>query len=158
MIVLGSESESSKHAKTQQDNPEKALKHYFSTAYRYIHNEGVTFSDVKQTVTADDWQWYEDNYQNMKADPFDVSGGIDPNSADVLARSTALISILQSGPCRRDTKILSSEIYDSEATFHVEYLADTDLWVETDVTVVKEDGRWKVKDFAGGRLTAGSSF
>lgn len=136
----------------RQETPEDAFNYYLDVVYSYLQDEGATVNDVKLAVTDADWEWFSNNYEKLDFDPFDIKGGLDPTTAQAVSKHSALRSVLKLGPHRRDTKILHANTAQFDrAVLTVSYLNNITEWEETDVTVVLEGDKWKVKDFAGGR-------
>lgn len=141
-------------ASQNQQEPEAALKFYLSTAYHFMHDEpGGTFDHVKLTVTKDDWDWYQAHYQELMADPFNVTSGIDPTTAHAVSKRVSMMNLFNAGPNRADVEITSPTLSSSVATYVVRYKVgiDNDSFAEREVRMVKEDDLWKMSDWAGAR-------
>jgi hypothetical protein len=139
-------------ARAIQQDPEKALVHYLTVAYKFmIAEEGGSFEDVREAISVDDWNWFQDNYQSLHADPFDIGGGLDPTTAAALSRRSALHGLFAMGPNRPDVEIVDRQIGADEVVFRVKYRVQDDYFNQSDVRVVNEGGRWRVSGFAGAR-------
>lgn len=144
-------------AESQQLDPEAAVKHYLTVAYKFDHLEaGGSFDDVRLTITKGDWEWYQANVDKLKFDPFNLTGAIDPNQGEALAKRGALLNLFHAGPCHPGAEVVKKMVADTESTITLKY--DTSgfkTYVERDVHVVKEDDLWKVEGFAGARAMSG---
>lgn len=135
---------------------EGSLNYYAATAYHYLQQEqGVKANHVLELLPRDDRDWFENNYKKCVQDPLNLSGGLDPVVAGMAERNIALIHLLNCGPCRKDIEIMSKDIGESRAKFHVRQpmasFADEPQFREFDVEVVKDGKVWRVKGFGGGR-------
>lgn len=143
-------------AKSQQQDPESALKFYLSTAYHWDHNEpGGTYDDVKLSITSGDWDWFQANYDKLKFDPFQVTGAVNEAEGAALSKMSALKMLFHSGPYRPDAEIINKMIGDTDSTFTLKW--DTSgfkTYATRDVHVVKEGELWKMEGFAGARARA----
>ncbi|MBI3737249.1 hypothetical protein HY256_12155, partial [Candidatus Sumerlaeota bacterium] len=135
-----------------QKDPENALKIYLETAYGFLQiREGCGFMEMEKVVTAGDWQWYNDNWQTLFHDDFNLKSGANPGDAAAIGKRMALNEILEGGACSPSNEVIQKDIHDTEAVFVVR-AKDVESRSQTDfkVHVVKEGRYWKVQGFAGG--------
>ena len=150
------ESSDEKQLKEKQETPEKALKYYLITAYKYNHNEnpGGSLSDVQIAVTKDDWEWFNDNAQTIfsKEDMLDSAAVLGAEQNASRSRRIAMKTIFSRGPDHPGNEIMNRNLGPDKCVFTVRKKGEThEEYEDYKVEVVKEGKSWKVKDFAGGR-------
>jgi hypothetical protein len=137
-----------------QKDPEKALKFYMATVAKFtLMQEGGSFQNVEMVVTKDDWNWFQQNYEAIfkAADFANISTGANPTEVDALAKRKVLTELIDIGPNREGSEIVSREIGPDKATFVVKKVITPTQSIDQKVEMVKEGKYWKMKDFGGGR-------
>jgi len=153
-------------AEAEQTTADGAFEYYKKAAQANLGSISMAESkQVKNAIPAEDWTWFEENYQRLSSDAFGISGGIDPNSAKTIAKIDAFKMLLEAGAYHARDEILEQSEDGNVATYLVaKYDIDVaksdaqtgeDTRERIEVRVVKVGDIWKVKDFAGGKNKAG---
>jgi len=138
--------------KREQLTPEGALKVYLKTGYDFLHDQ-ATMYDMQKCITKEDYIWFQDNYNNLHEDTFNLSTGIDPTEADAVARISVMRRLIVGGIGVPDCTISDVNISGGQADLGVGYTVEGYDYSGLKVQLVKEGRYWKVKDFAGGRAS-----
>ncbi len=141
----------------RQVDAKGALLAYIDTADGFMAGSR-TFEDLRKCVLKEDWDWFQDNNMSLyqQGDFAGISTGIDPTQAGFVARKTIMEMLLEEGPYRKDSVIMSGgESGGTNAEFVVRkketYPGGHNLYYDVKVRLVKDGKYWKVKDFGGGR-------
>jgi hypothetical protein len=133
---------------------EEALREYLRAAWDTIKMQGEAQGRrVKNRVLVEDWQWYEDNIDNILQDRHKLTESVGGVARGAVKMTLALQKILEEGAYRPDCEILSQEVIgNTEVVFKLKQLVQGELYEQFEVHVVRVGYKdWRVKDFAGGR-------
>ncbi len=142
---------------SRQLDPASAMTVYLEHADGFIHAQSLA-GEVQKTVAKDDWQWLQDNHESIfaKYDAIGLQSAADPTVVMVGGRLAVLKMLLEGGPNRKDSVIVSTtETSESTADLVVRqkifYGGGSYDYTDYKVRMVKEGKYWKVKDYAGGK-------
>ncbi len=142
---------------SQQLDPESAMIIYLDHADGFIHNAS-TAGNVEKTITKGDWDWLQDNHEQIFADrdAIGLGSAADPTVVQHGGRLAVLSLLLKGGPNRKDAQIIETKLNgESNAELIVrekDFYGDGDYdYTDYRVRLVKEGKYWKVKDYATGK-------
>ena len=136
--------------KKEQLTLEGGLKIYGKIAHQFLHQQ-ATFDELRKVIPQDDWDWFQNNYNNLFQDAFDVKSGIHPVEGEALARFSVMQRVLSYGPHREDCRIMEKNISGNHADLVVRQLIDYGNHEDIPIEMFKDGKYWKVRHFGGGR-------